>query len=100
MFSLSSSRFLKTILARHAYGPLVLKIFIKPDTAMSLRPIQRRLKGSLDSPSMWQQLIDPAERESLADMPSVNSYQTFVETEKAGYLIRQWIGSNLYDRVR
>jgi len=43
--SLSSSRFLKTILARHAYGPLVLKIFIKPDTTMSLRPIQRRLKG-------------------------------------------------------
>ena len=45
-------------------------------------------------------LINPAERESLADMSSVNSYQTFVETEKAGYLIRQWIGSNLYDRVR
>jgi phosphoinositide-3-kinase regulatory subunit 4 len=45
--SLSSSRFLKTILARHAYGPLVLKIFIKPDTTMSLRPIQRRLKGQL-----------------------------------------------------
>ena len=43
--SLSSSRFLKTILARHAYGPLVLKIFIKPDAAMSLRVIQRRLKG-------------------------------------------------------
>lgn len=41
-----------------------------------------------------------AERESLADLQSVNSYQTFVETEKAGYLIRQWIGSNLYDRVR
>jgi phosphoinositide-3-kinase regulatory subunit 4 len=97
--SLSSSRFLKTILARHAYGPLVLKIFIKPDMAMSLRPIQRRLKG------MWLALFAAiadlsAERESLADLQSVNSYQTFVETEKAGYLIRQWIGSNLYDRVR
>ena len=43
--SLSSSRFLKTILARHAYGPLVLKIFIKPDANMSLRVIQRRLKS-------------------------------------------------------
>lgn len=42
--SLSSSRFLKTILARHAYGPLVLKIFIKPDVSLSLRPIQQRLK--------------------------------------------------------
>jgi phosphoinositide-3-kinase regulatory subunit 4 len=45
--SLSSSRFLKTILARHAYGPLVLKIFIKPDATMSLRVIQRRLKSEL-----------------------------------------------------
>ncbi|EIW67963.1 hypothetical protein TREMEDRAFT_44965 [Tremella mesenterica DSM 1558] len=82
--SLTSSRFLKTILARHANGPLVLKIFIKPDAAMSLRVIQRRLKN---------------ERDALFDLPSCNSYQAFVETEKAGYLIRQWIGSNLYDRV-
>ncbi|WVF66213.1 hypothetical protein IAT40_000953 [Kwoniella sp. CBS 6097] len=82
--SLSSSRFLKTILARHAYGPIVLKIFIKPDSTMSLRVIQRRLKS---------------ERDALADLPNVNTYQTFVETEKAGYLIRQWAGSNLYDRV-
>ncbi|OCF39322.1 VPS15 protein kinase [Kwoniella heveanensis CBS 569] len=82
--SLSSSRFLKTILARHAYGPIVLKIFIKPDSAMSLRVIQRRLKS---------------ERDLLADLPNVNTYQTFVETEKAGYLIRQWVGTNLYDRV-
>ncbi|WVQ80358.1 hypothetical protein IAT38_002463 [Cryptococcus sp. DSM 104549] len=82
--SLSSSRFLKTILARHAYGPIVLKIFIKPDAAMSLRVIQRRLKS---------------ERDILSELPSVNTYQTFVETEKAGYLIRQWVGSNLYDRV-
>ena len=52
---------------------------------MSLRVIQRRLK---------------AERDALADMSSVNTYQAFVETEKAGYLIRQWVGSNLYDRVR
>jgi phosphoinositide-3-kinase regulatory subunit 4 len=41
-----------------------------------------------------------AERDALSDLHSVNTYQAFVETEKAGYLIRQWIGSNLYDRVR
>lgn len=52
---------------------------------MSLRVIQRRLK---------------LERDVLSDLANVNTYQTFVETEKAGYLIRQWIGSNLYDRVR
>ncbi|WVN90927.1 uncharacterized protein L203_106172 [Cryptococcus depauperatus CBS 7841] len=82
--SLSSSRFLKSILARHAYGPIVLKIFIKPDAAMSLRVIQRRLK---------------AERDVLSDLQNINTYETFVETDKAGYLIRQWIGTNLYDRV-
>lgn len=49
---------------------------------------------------MCIKLNESAERESLADLQSVNSYQMFVETEKAGYLIRQWIGSNLYDRVR
>lgn len=42
--SLSSSRFLKSIVARHRNGPLVLKIFIKPDASMTLRVIQRRLK--------------------------------------------------------
>ncbi|ORY34315.1 hypothetical protein BCR39DRAFT_556705 [Naematelia encephala] len=82
--SLSSSRFLKTILVRHSYGPLVLKIFIKPDPTMSLRVIQRRLK---------------TEREALEDLASCMSYMSFVETEKAGYLVRQWAGSNLYDRV-
>jgi phosphoinositide-3-kinase regulatory subunit 4 len=85
ILSLSSSRFLKTILARHAYGPLVLKIFIKPEEAIYLRTIQKRLKQ---------------ERDAMADMPNVHTYQAFVETEKAGYLIRQWVGSNLYDRVR
>jgi phosphoinositide-3-kinase regulatory subunit 4 len=42
---MSSSRFLKTLLARHKNGPLVIKIFIKPDASMTLRVIQRRLKS-------------------------------------------------------
>ena len=40
------------------------------------------------------------ERDALLDIPNVYNYQTFVETEKAGYLIRQWLASNLYDRIR
>ncbi len=39
------------------------------------------------------------ERESLADVPNVLTYQKVVETERAGYLIRQWLHSNLYDRI-
>jgi phosphoinositide-3-kinase regulatory subunit 4 len=40
------------------------------------------------------------EKEALADIANVYNYQMFVETEKAGYIIRQWIASNLYDRIR
>lgn len=28
------------------------------------------------------------------------AYQRVLETERAGYLIRQWVASNLYDRIR
>jgi phosphoinositide-3-kinase, regulatory subunit 4 len=41
-----------------------------------------------------------AEREALIDIPNVYNYQAFVETERAGYIIRQWVASNLYDRIR
>lgn len=36
----------------------------------------------------------------LQDVPNVYPYQAFLETEKAGYLIRQWVASSLYDRIR
>ena len=43
--SLSSARFLKTVRCRHRNGPLVVKIFIKPDPGVSLRKFHRRLKS-------------------------------------------------------
>ncbi|KAI1792388.1 hypothetical protein LXA43DRAFT_1132877 [Ganoderma leucocontextum] len=82
--SLGSARFLKTVKCRHKNGYLVVKIFIKPDPGLSLRKYHRRLK---------------IEREALADIPNVYDYQSFVETDKAGYIIRQWVASNLYDRI-
>ncbi|KAI0634092.1 hypothetical protein C8Q77DRAFT_1109727 [Trametes polyzona] len=82
--SLGSARFLKTVKCRHKNGYLVVKIFIKPDPGLSLRKYHRRLK---------------IEREALADIPNVYGYQSFVETDKAGYVIRQWVASNLYDRI-
>ncbi|KZT54487.1 ARM repeat-containing protein [Calocera cornea HHB12733] len=82
--SMGSARFLKTVKAKHRNGPVVVKIFVKPDLGVNLKSFHRRLK---------------AERETLADLPNVYSYQTFAETERAGYLIRQWVGSNLYDRI-
>lgn len=82
--SIGSARFLKTVKCRHRNGYLVIKVFIKPDPGLSLRTYLRRLK------------ID---RESLSDIANIYNYQAFVETDKAGYIIRQWIASNLYDRI-
>lgn len=45
-------------------------------------------------------LLPQVDREALIDIPNVYNYQTFAETDKAGYIIRQWIASNLYDRIR
>lgn len=39
-------------------------------------------------------------RETLIDVPNILPYQTVVETEKAGYLIRQFLANDLYDRIR
>ncbi|KAL4253381.1 Serine/threonine-protein kinase Vps15-like protein [Abortiporus biennis] len=82
--SLGSARFLKTVRCRHKNGYLVVKIFIKSDPGISLRKYHRRLR---------------IEREGLADIANVYTYQTFVETDKAGYMIRQWVASSLYDRI-
>lgn len=40
------------------------------------------------------------EREVLSDVANVYTYQAFVENDQAGYLIRQWVASSLYDRIR
>jgi hypothetical protein len=45
-------------------------------------------------------LASTDQRDSLSDLPNVLTYATFVETEKAGYLIRQYAGASLYDRIR
>ncbi|KAI0088224.1 hypothetical protein BDY19DRAFT_994141 [Irpex rosettiformis] len=82
--SLGSARFLKTVKCRHKNGALVVKIFIKPDPGVSLRRYSKRLRH---------------EREALADIPNVYTYQSFLETDKAGYMIRQWVASSLYDRI-
>ena len=51
-------------------------------------------------PQLIVDMCNTVEREALADIPNVYGYQSFVETDKAGYVIRQWVASNLYDRIR
>ncbi|CBQ70440.1 related to VPS15-ser/thr protein kinase [Sporisorium reilianum SRZ2] len=81
---IGNSRFLRAVRARHKFGPIVVKAFVKPDPSISLKSLVKHIR---------------IERESLADVPNVLTYQKVVETERAGYLIRQWLHSNLYDRI-
>ncbi|KAG9127307.1 Serine/threonine-protein kinase [Ceratobasidium sp. 392] len=82
--SVGSARFLKTVRARHRNGPLVIKVFIKASADLTLRDHKTRLRNH---------------RDKLIGIPNVHTYQAFVESDKAGYVIRQWLASNLYDRI-
>ncbi|KAF9937293.1 Serine/threonine-protein kinase [Mortierella alpina] len=82
--SLGSARFMKTIRGRQKEGSVVVKIFVKPETGFSLKRIARILNE---------------ERESLSDVPNVMAFQKVLETDRAGYLIRQYFFSSLYDRI-
>lgn len=75
---------MKTIRGRHRDGPVVVKIFIKPAQGVSLTSTVRRLQ---------------AERDALLEIPNAFGYQKIIETEKAGYLVRQYLFSSLYDRI-
>ncbi|KAG0364248.1 Serine/threonine-protein kinase [Gamsiella multidivaricata] len=75
---------MKTIRGRQKEGSVVVKIFVKPETGYSLKQIARILNE---------------ERESLADVPNAIAFQKVLETDRAGYLIRQYFFSSLYDRI-
>ena len=82
--SLGNSRFLKAIKCKSRSGKIVVKVFTKSDPSVNLSKYIQRLKK---------------EKSQLFGICNVYPFQTFVETDKAGYKIRQWIGNNLYDRI-
>ncbi|KAF9426647.1 Serine/threonine-protein kinase, partial [Podila epigama] len=75
---------MKTIRGRQKDGSAVVKIFVKPESGYSLKRIARILNE---------------ERESLTDVPNAIAFQRVLETERAGYLIRQYFFCSLYDRI-
>ncbi|CDZ98598.1 arm repeat-containing protein [Phaffia rhodozyma] len=81
--SIGTSRFLKTIKGRHRNGPLLIKIFIKNEPIPFI-VWRRRLK---------------ADKEILENAPNISPYVAIVETENAAYLVRQYLASDLYDRI-
>ncbi|KAJ3094258.1 Serine/threonine-protein kinase, partial [Phlyctochytrium planicorne] len=82
--SLGSARFMKTIRCKYREGPLVVKLFVKPDPSVSLKETVKELT---------------AEREILQSIPNALPYAKIFETERAGYMVRQFINNNLYDRI-
>ncbi|RKO92149.1 hypothetical protein BDK51DRAFT_20317 [Blyttiomyces helicus] len=82
--SLGRARFMKTIRCKHREGTVVVKIFIKPEPGVSLKKYVRALQ---------------AERDILLEIPNAFPYQRIIETDRAGYMVRQYFYSNLYDRI-
>lgn len=81
---LNSSRFLKTCRALDPNGKIIIKVFIKPNEEYDLKEIKKLIE---------------AESLSLAPLPTALNYSKVVESNRAGYLIRQHLMSNLYDRL-
>ncbi|KAI8618435.1 hypothetical protein BC830DRAFT_1108985 [Chytriomyces sp. MP71] len=87
--SLGNARFLKTVRCRHAGDTgtfLVAKVFVKPsqDEAFELKNTVKTIQD---------------EANILRHIPNAFPYLRVVETQKAGYMVRQWLYSNLYDRI-
>ncbi|KAI5806711.1 hypothetical protein DFH27DRAFT_498379 [Peziza echinospora] len=82
--SLGSARFLKTIRARRRKSTAVVKVFLKPGPGYSLK----RYLGQIER-----------EKTALTGVLNALPYQKIIETERAGYLIRQNLYSSLYDRI-
>ncbi|KAJ3204131.1 Serine/threonine-protein kinase, partial [Entophlyctis luteolus] len=116
--SLGSSRFLKTVKCRHATdgSALVVKAFLKPLLSMSPAPPaaqqhqQQQLLLAQDHLHPSDQLIPMSlksvihaiqeEASILVHIPNAFPYLKAIETARAGYLVRQFLYSNLYDRIR
>ncbi|KAH3677232.1 hypothetical protein WICMUC_001813 [Wickerhamomyces mucosus] len=81
---LASSRFLKTIKAQDSDGSIVVKIFIKPNDNYEL--------------NNWFKILQE-QKTKLNGIPNALPYFKIIETERAGYLIRQFIKTNAYDRI-
>jgi serine/threonine protein kinase/WD40 repeat protein len=80
--SLGASRLLKTIRCKHREGPIVVKIFVKPVTM-----------------SVAKQIDVLKEQRKTLNVRHVVFYQRLIETDRAAYAIRQYLYSNLYDRI-
>lgn len=81
---LNSSRFLKTCKGLDPNGEIIIKVFIKPTEDYDLKKVQKTIES---------------EALLLAPLPNALNFSKVIESNRAGYLIRQHLKSNLYDRL-
>jgi phosphoinositide-3-kinase regulatory subunit 4 len=82
--NLGSTRFLKVAKVKHREGDVVVKLLVKPNPSLSLAHYQDEL-----------QVL----KEAISSCTNLLPFQLFFETERAGFLIRQYGRFTLYDRM-
>lgn len=82
---LGEGKILKSVKCMHDKGPVVVKVFIKRDSTLSLQKYIDKLKIMRN-------------RLPFDKHPSVLLLQKIENTEKAAYIVRQYTASNLFDR--
>ncbi|XP_024959351.1 serine/threonine-protein kinase VPS15-like isoform X1 [Cynara cardunculus var. scolymus] len=83
---LGRARFLKSIQCKHDEGLVLVKVYFKRGDSIDLRDYERRL-------TQIREIF------SRIENPHVWSFQFWLETDKAAYLLRQYFFNNLHDRL-
>ena len=102
--SMGGGRFMKSIRARQHNGLVFVKVIMKPYPSMKLEPyikaIIRTFYTYFVLTSIFILTPIAGERKLLSEVPNALSYERILETSTGGYLVRQYIHSSLYDRMR
>ncbi|XP_004306431.1 PREDICTED: phosphoinositide 3-kinase regulatory subunit 4-like [Fragaria vesca subsp. vesca] len=83
---LGRGRFFKSIQCKHDEGLVLVKVYFKRGDSIDLRDYERRL-------------FHIKETFRALDHPHVWPFQFWQETDKAAYLVRQYLFNNLHDRL-
>jgi phosphoinositide-3-kinase regulatory subunit 4 len=103
--SLGTARFMKSIRARHKDCLAVVKVVLKPSPGMKLDAQVNKIRENLHSrfkKKTKRHRTDQrlGERKALLDVPNSLPYQQILENATTAFLVRQYLYSSLYDRLR
>lgn len=104
-YSLGSTRFFKVARAKSDEGLIVVKVFVKNDPSLpleshadKLEAIKRNLANAVNCLPFQRVIVSPSN-----SLPPLNLRFQFLPpfqvTDKAGFIIREFVKHSLYDRV-